>query len=88
MLRKGSDLSLHILQLDTITTANTSNTSCCAGLTEAAWKYVPDSGLKHPCGEAFPASLHDHETWNVLWQDIRPDQVWDAHVHLVGVGDA
>ena len=60
----------------------------CAGLTEAAWKYVPDSGLKHPCVAAFPASLREHETWKVLWQDIRPDQVWDAHVHLVGVGDA
>lgn len=59
----------------------------CAGLTQAAWKYLPDTGLKHPCHSAFPVELLEHPSWQLLWQDIRPDQVWDAHVHLVGVGD-
>lgn len=60
----------------------------CAGLAKATWKYLPDSGFSHPCSASFPAALRDHPTWKVVWQGIRPDQVWDAHVHLVGVGDA
>ncbi|HWU67223.1 MAG TPA: amidohydrolase family protein [Methylophilus sp.] len=59
----------------------------CGGLTQSAWKYFPDSGLTHPCEGAMPPALSEHETWKTIWQDIRPDQVWDAHVHLVGVGD-
>lgn len=59
----------------------------CAGLTQAAWKYLPDTGLRHPCHSEFPLELLEHPSWQLLWQDIRPDQVWDAHVHLVGVGD-
>jgi uncharacterized protein len=59
-----------------------------AGLAKAAWKYIPDSGLTNPCAESFPVSLRDDPTWQIVWKDIRPDQVWDTHVHLVGVGDA
>jgi uncharacterized protein len=59
----------------------------CGGLTQPAWKYLPDSGLTHPCHDVFTPALSEHATWKAIWQDIRPDQVWDAHVHLVGVGD-
>lgn len=59
----------------------------CGGLTQPTWKYFPDSGLTHPCEGAMTPALSEHETWKTIWQGIRPDQVWDAHVHLVGVGD-
>lgn len=58
-----------------------------AGLTQAGRKYWPDSGVQNPCLNGVPAHLMQHPTWQAIWQDIRPDQVWDAHVHLIGVGD-
>ena len=59
----------------------------CAGTTRAAWKYFPDSGLTHPCRSEFPPELRENDAWKLIWQDLQIDQVWDAHVHLVGVGD-
>jgi uncharacterized protein len=59
-----------------------------AGISHAAWRYWPDAGLINPCQAEMPDSLLQHPTYRQIWQGIRPDQVWDSHVHLVGVGDA
>lgn len=59
-----------------------------AGVSHAAWRYWPDAGLINPCLPEMPSSLLQHPTYQQVWQGVRPDQVWDAHVHLVGVGDA
>jgi mannonate dehydratase len=59
-----------------------------AGISHAAWRYWPDAGLSNPCLANMPDSLLQHPTYQHIWQGVRPDQVWDMHVHLVGVGDA
>ncbi|HSI46094.1 MAG TPA: amidohydrolase family protein [Methylophilus sp.] len=59
-----------------------------AGISHAAWRYWPDAGLSNPCLANIPDSLLQHPTYQQIWQGIRPDHVWDMHVHLVGVGDA
>lgn len=59
-----------------------------AGAAHAAWRHWPDAGLSNPCLTGIPDSLLQHQTYQKIWQGIRPDQVWDMHVHLVGVGDA
>jgi len=47
----------------------------------------PEEGLWHPCG---PSALPDHIVQNKhfarIWNGIRPERVWDGHVHLVGNG--
>ncbi|MGQ2965712.1 amidohydrolase family protein [Methylophilus sp.] len=59
-----------------------------AGISHAAWRYWPDAGLINPCLAEMPESVLQHPTYRQIWQGIRPEQVWDSHVHLVGVGDA
>lgn len=54
----------------------------------AAWPYWPDSGLHHPCHQDIPASLTEHPLYAQIWRDIAIDQVWDSHVHVVGIGDS
>lgn len=60
----------------------------CAGVGYAISQYWPDAGFSNPCLASMPAWLLQHPTYQEIWQGIRADQVWDAHVHLVGVGDA
>ena len=46
-------------------------------------------GLFNPCRPArLPASLADHELTRQVFADLRPDYLWDGHVHLLGVGDS
>lgn len=59
-----------------------------AGISHAAWRYWPDAGLSNPCLAEIPDSVLQHPTYQQIWHGIRPEQVWDSHVHLVGVGDA
>jgi uncharacterized protein len=59
-----------------------------AGISHAAWRYWPDAGLSNSCLAEIPDSVLQHPTYQQIWHGIRPEQVWDSHVHLVGVGDA
>lgn len=59
-----------------------------AGLTHAAWKYLPDSGLVHPCKLGNVSDWQAYPQYGQIWQDIDAKRVWDTHVHLVGVGDS
>ena len=54
----------------------------------AAYKYWPEQGFTNPCLSGLPDSLANHELLQQVWQGIDPHQVWDSHVHLVGIGDS
>jgi mannonate dehydratase len=41
----------------------------------------------NPCKSAMPRELREHELVRAAWDGVRADQVWDCHVHLIGVGD-
>ena len=51
----------------------------------SAW---PDQGLWNPCLAALPRELAGHDLVKSAWEGIDPARVWDAHVHLVGIGDS
>ncbi|MDR3352679.1 MAG: amidohydrolase family protein [Zoogloeaceae bacterium] len=43
--------------------------------------------LRNPCREGLPEDLR-HSPWLAqVWQGLEPQEVWDMHVHLAGVGD-
>lgn len=55
------------------------------GLT--GWRFWPEQGLLNPCLGPLPPELAAHPLVRAAWADLDPTQVWDAHVHLLGVGD-
>lgn len=58
------------------------------GAGTGAWRFWPEDGLVNPCdGQPLPSALARHPLVRQAWQDLEPAQVWDCHVHLVGVGD-
>ncbi len=48
----------------------------------------PDEGFFNPCQTALPDELKKHALFEKIWQGIDTSQVWDCHVHLVGIGDS
>ena len=42
----------------------------------------------NPCRAGLPSSLARHELVTAAWEGLDPEQVWDAHAHLVGTGDS
>lgn len=61
-----------------------------AGLTMAGmagWRFWPEQGIFNPCLGELPAPLARHPLVLEAWAGLDPAQVWDAHVHLLGVGD-
>ena len=60
-----------------------------AGAGTGLWRYWPEDGLLNSCTEQpLPGSLSDHPLVHAAWQGIQPDQLWDCHVHLIGLGDS
>lgn len=57
-----------------------------AGL--AGWRLWPEQGLFNPCLGAMPQELAKHPLVLDAWSGLDPGKVWDAHVHLLGVGDS
>ena len=54
-----------------------------------ACEYWPEDGLENPCLAAeLPAALADGELVRGAWDGLDPDAVWDAHAHLLGLGDS
>lgn len=47
----------------------------------------PEAGLLNPCLGALPADLAGDERLRAIWHGLDPEQVWDSHAHLTGVGD-
>lgn len=59
-----------------------------AGVTAAGvWRMWPEQGFFNECRAALPRDLLDHDLVRAAWEGIDAQQVWDCHVHLVGVGD-
>ena len=54
----------------------------------AAWRWWPAQGLWNPCLAGLPQRLAGHELVKAAWDRLDPAQVWDAHAHLIGVGDS
>jgi mannonate dehydratase len=53
----------------------------------AAWRFWPEQGLLNPCLGELPPQLANHPLVQEAWAGVDPHQVWDAHAHLLGVGD-
>jgi len=53
------------------------------------WDYLPDKGqILNPCLDStLPKELAEHDLVLSAFDDIDMRQVWDGHVHLVGLGD-
>lgn len=57
-------------------------------LAAVAHRFWPDEGIANPClAGPLPRELADHPLVQAAWDGIDPRQLWDGHVHLVGVGD-
>ncbi len=54
----------------------------------AAWRLWPEQGLVNPCLGTLPRELADHPLVREAFDGLDIASVWDAHVHLIGVGDA
>lgn len=51
-------------------------------------RYWPRDGLWNDCALGpTPEELRDHPLVAACWDGLDPRQVWDAHVHLIGIGD-
>ena len=59
-----------------------------SGMGYAGLKFWPEQGLLNPCLNKLPNAIQQHPLMQQVWAGIKPDQVWDSHVHLVGTGDA
>ena len=58
-----------------------------SGMGYAGLKFWPEQSLLNPCLDKLPASFQSHPLMQQIWSGIKPEQVWDSHVHLVGTGD-
>jgi len=54
----------------------------------AAWKYWPEQGFWNPCRPGLPPAIARHEMVKASWEGLDPAKLWDAHAHLVGIGDS
>lgn len=60
-----------------------------SGLGLAGYRYWPDQGFINPClTPRLPKSLAEHELVQAAWDGLDPNQVWDCHTHLIGLGDS
>jgi uncharacterized protein len=57
------------------------------GAALAAWRVWPEQGIFNPCLGALPVDLANHPLVQSAWLGLDQTRVWDAHVHLLGVGD-
>lgn len=54
----------------------------------STYRYWPESGFSNPCLNQLPIAITEHPLYQKIWADIRPAQVWDCHVHIIGTGDS
>ena len=59
-----------------------------AGLAGVAGIYWPRQGLFNPCLAKLPKVIADSALVQAAWDGIDAAQVWDCHVHLIGIGDS
>lgn len=56
------------------------------GLSGCKLPFSFEQGMMHPCMQGFPDSLRLHPLVQAALANIRSDQVWDCHAHLLGNG--
>lgn len=49
---------------------------------------ISEPRLMNPCATHLPPELAGHPLVMQAWEGLNPDLVWDAHVHLAGIGDS
>ena len=59
-----------------------------ASVLGAAWAYWPRLGWFNPCLAKLPQAIVESEWVQAAWAGIDANQVWDCHVHLIGIGDS
>jgi uncharacterized protein len=59
-----------------------------SGLAYASYKFWPETGFSNPCLSGMSTDLQQHPIMQKIWAGINASQVWDAHLHLTGVGDS
>ena len=52
------------------------------------WRGWPDEGFFNPCRSPLPPGLANHALVREAWEGLDANKVWDAHAHLLGVGDS
>jgi len=58
------------------------------GLGLSGFRWWPDEGFWNPCrNETLPRNLIEHELAQEALVGIDFNQLWDNHVHLIGIGD-
>jgi mannonate dehydratase len=57
-----------------------------AGL--AAWHFWPEQGVWNPCTGGLTLPLHRTDFVRSAFAGLEMAKVWDAHVHIVGMGDS
>lgn len=58
------------------------------GLGAAGYGLWPGQGVWNPCLSSLPEHLARHELVRSAFEGIDAAKLWDAHVHLIGVGDS
>ena len=53
----------------------------------AGWRSWPEQGIWNPCLGPLPGHLAGHDLVRAAWEGVDPNEVWDSHAHLVGIGD-
>lgn len=51
------------------------------------YRFWPDEGVWNPCLAPLPPHLAGHDLVRAAFDGIDASQIWDTHVHLIGVGD-
>jgi uncharacterized protein len=59
-----------------------------AGGSWALWRYGAADGLRNDCRASVASWAARHPVVDAAWDGIDSARVWDAHVHLVGMGDS
>lgn len=58
-------------------------------LAAAGYRHWPEAGWQNPChSPSLPAALRGHPLIQQAFTGLDFGQVWDTHVHLVGLGDS
>lgn len=58
-----------------------------SAITYGAYNLWPDVGFKNPCLQQVPEHIINHPIMQQIWSGVDPNQFWDSHVHVVGIGD-
>lgn len=65
----------------------TAGLAACGAAGLSAWRWWPDQGLLNPCLGPLPPQLASHPLILDALAGLRANDVWDAHVHILGIGD-